>query len=84
MDTVWEEQNTTNLPADEFKRLQPHYQLNGDKTCIMANESGVHIVGNKERKKHMKSSDDSRNSITVFRVGNAAGNNGPLVFLAVG
>ena len=51
----------------------------------MASKHGVvRIVGAAFRKKHESKIQDFRYLITMFRTGNAAGDNGPTVFLTKG
>lgn len=42
------------------------------------------LDGEKSRKKHEKTTNNSRISITMYRTGNAAGDNGPTAFLPPG
>ena len=42
------------------------------------------MVGGNDKPRHDKNCSDSRFSITVLRVGSAAGVNGPVIFLAKG
>jgi hypothetical protein len=51
---------------------------------MLANLSGLMVIGAKDIKQHMKNSDDSRVSITALRVGAAAGKMGPMIFLSNG
>jgi hypothetical protein len=51
---------------------------------VLANLSGLKVIGAKEIKQHMKNSDDSRVSITALRVGAATENMGPVIFLTKG
>ena len=48
----------------------------------MCNDGVLRIIGSAEKKHHDKNTSDSRVSITAVRCGNAAGTNGPVVFLA--
>ena len=47
----------------------------------MGNLSNLRIVGSAEVKKHEKASSDNKDSITIVRIGSAAGDTGPWVFL---
>ena len=55
-----------------------YFIIGGDETCLMASDDGsCKVVGDAERKKHEKKTADCRASITLYRVGNAAGDTGP-------
>jgi hypothetical protein len=48
MDSVWEEQRSLNKPAQPFKALHPHFQINVDLVCLRATPDGIiQIVGEK-------------------------------------
>ncbi len=70
-----------NPPTNELLKLQPHFQLNLDKTCVMGNLSNLRIVGSAEVKKHEKASSDNKESITIVQIGLAADDSGPWIFL---
>ncbi len=84
VESIWRDLDASNLPVEEFHPLKPHFTCNVDETCIMGSEGTLKIIGDGQRKKHNKSVEDNRDSITVVRVGNAGGNSGPLIFLAKG
>jgi hypothetical protein len=84
IESIWKDQDGTNLPADEFAPLKPHFTCNLDETCVMGCEGTIKIIGDGGRKKHNKSVEDNRDSITIVRIGNAGGSSGPLLFLARG
>jgi hypothetical protein len=67
-----------------FGELMAHFILGGDETCLLANDGVVTVLGDKEKKKHEKVLDDSRVSITMYRLGSAAGSTGPTGFLMSG
>jgi hypothetical protein len=69
--------DSTNLPADEFHPLKPHFICNVDETCIMGSEGTLKIIGDGKGRKHNKNVEDNRDSITVVRVGNAGGHSVP-------
>ena len=46
----------------------------------MANDGSIMIVGGGNRNKHEKRLDDSRLSLTLIIIGNAAGNEVPWIF----
>ena len=57
-----------------------HFQINLEESCIMANDWLLIIIGGCDRKEHEKRLDDSQLSLTLIRIGNAAGNEGPWIF----
>ena len=81
VDDVWERIRGTNLPPDSFVNHMEHFQLNLDDICIMANYGSPMIIGGRDRKKHEKRLDDSRLSLMLIRIGNAAENEGLWIFL---
>ena len=74
----------TNLPPDSFVNHMEDFQLDLDEICIMANDGSLMIIGGSDRKKHENRLDESRLSLTLIRIGNAAGNEGPWIFLYKG
>ena len=60
-----------------------HFWVFLDETCLMANQGEVIILGDKEKKKHEKNVNDSRESITMVRVGSTE-SAGPTAFLLAG
>eukprot|EP00966_Prymnesium_polylepis_P311659 7201433-Prymnesium_polylepis.1 len=62
----------------------PHFVCGGDETCFMASDGNVTIIGDKEKQKHQKATADSRTSVTLYRLGNCAGDDGPTGFLPPG
>ena len=46
--------------------LSDDFIVGGDKTCIMAGKNVVKVVGSAGKKKHEITSDESRDSITMF------------------
>ena len=69
---------------DTFYMVMAHFFLNGDETCMMAKDGRIHIIGDKNKKKHETNLDDSRVSITAFRCGTFAGTDGPTGFALKG
>jgi hypothetical protein len=67
-----------------FNEVIRHFILGGDETCLLACDGVVKIIGDSEKKKHEKTNQDSRNSITSYRVGSCFGDNGPTAFLMSG
>ena len=84
IESEWEFMRNSNLPSPLFDTLHEHFQLNLDETCFMCNDGILKIIGAAEKRHHDKNMSDSRVSITAVRCGNAAGANGPVVFLASG
>ena len=81
---MWEKQEETNLPSEEFKPIHAHFQLNLDKECVLGNEGTVKVIASIFGKKVQKNMDDYRGSVTVIRVGGASGGEGPIIFLCAG
>ena len=69
---------------EEFMKLKDCFTINLDKSCFMASEEVLRVTGSAAQKKHKKNTSDSRQSITIVRVGSAAGVEGPRIFLAKG
>jgi hypothetical protein len=92
IDSVWEDLGRLNKNADgcdillseDFEMLHPYFQLNCDESSMLANLSGLKVIGADEIKQHIKNSDDSRVLITALRVGAASGMIGPMRLLANG
>jgi hypothetical protein len=70
--------------SPEYEVVKDHFTLNGDESNFMASEGTVKVLGNKNKMKQEKNTNDSRDSITALRIGSAAGEEGPRVFLIVG
>jgi hypothetical protein len=81
IESVWEDHCRLNQPLDEYKYLQPFFQINLDKTSILGSTGVLQIVGSAEVKKHEKNTKDNCNSITIVRIGSAGGTSGPCIFL---
>ncbi len=73
-----------NLPSNKFATLQPHFQLNLDETSVLGCNGNLRIVGSAEVKKHEKTMQDNRDSVTIIRIGSASGETGPWIFLLKG
>jgi hypothetical protein len=84
IESVWQDQARLNLPSEDFDTKKAYFMLNLDETCVMANDGAVHIIGDAKKKRHDKIMDDNRGSITIVRIGSAAGCEGPQIFLAAG
>ena len=71
--------------SKNFGELIDHFIIGGDETFLMASKHGVvSIIGAAFCKKHESKIQDCRDSITMFRTGNAAGDTRPTVFLTKG
>ena len=76
---------TNTAPPGLFTdEMLAHFMLNLDETCFMCCDGKLKIVGALNTKHHDKNVADNRTSITVVQVGNAAGNNGPVIFILKG
>ncbi len=73
-----------NNKPDEYTPVEDFFCLNLDETNFMASEGTLRVVGSSKKKKQEKNSSDSRDSITIVRIGSAAGTEGPRIFLAKG
>lgn len=68
-----------------FGELIIHFIVGGDESGFIANADGViRVVGDRSKSKHEKNCADSRSSITLYRTGCVAGNNGPTAFIMAG
>ena len=74
----------TNTPLSEYYPLCKHFQLNVDEACFLCNDGNLKIVGDGKQYCHDKNVLDHRTSITTVRCGNAAGDNGPVIFIMKG
>ena len=89
LDTVWNEVKRFNvLPTGstktQFENVWEYFWLNLDKTCIVADDGNVCVLSEKTREVTAKRMSDSKFSITILRVGSAAGCDGPIIFLVKG
>jgi hypothetical protein len=70
---------------EEFMKLKDCFTVNLDESRFMGSEGVLRVIGSATQKKHEKNTSDSRQSITIVRVGSAAGVvEGPHIFLAKG
>jgi hypothetical protein len=68
-----------------FGEVIEHFLIRGDKTNLIANADGqIKIVGEFGKRKHERKVSDCRSSISMYRTGTAAGDNGPTVFIMKG
>jgi len=65
---VWSDMRRKNLPSSEFKRLQPHFQMNFDEACFMCSEGTLKVLAAADRKKHNLNLADDRSSMTLNEV----------------
>ena len=68
----------------EHNALVDAYMVNLNKSCMMACDGIIHVLGSAAKKKHKKNIGDCWVSITVVCVGLAAGNEGGRIYLAKG
>ena len=68
----------------KFMEIRKHFWFNLDETGLLFSEGNLQVIGSKERKKHEKDNQNSRDSITCIRIGSAGGTNGPAIFLSKG
>eukprot|EP00957_Ditylum_brightwellii_P033819 2563272-Ditylum_brightwellii.AAC.1 len=61
-----------NLPSSDFKRHQPHFQMNFDEMCFMCSNRILKVLAAACRKKHNFNLADDRSSMTALRCGSAA------------
>jgi hypothetical protein len=81
---TWAEHARLNQPSADFDLVKAHFMLNLDETGVQLNNGIVQIIGSASRKKHEKNNADCRDSITIIRMGSAAGQTGPWIFLLKG
>jgi hypothetical protein len=68
-----------------FGEVIHNYIVGGDETCFQASDiGGALVVASHDNKKAEKKSQDSRDSITLYRTGSPSGNTGPTAFLLKG
>jgi hypothetical protein len=76
IETIWEDHRLFNQPTEEYVKLQPHFQINLDKMGVLGSTGILQVVGSAEIKKHEKNTQDNCDSITIIRIGSAAGTSG--------
>ena len=72
------------LTGQTFGELIDEFIFFGDETGFQASNGDLRIVGDKALPKHESRSADSRESASFYRVGSAAGRDGPTGFLPKG
>ena len=80
--TGWETQRQLNGNSPEFEKVKDHFTGNLDESNFMCSDGNLHIIGGAEKPKTEKNISDNRDSTTAVRVGTAADQDGPRVFLA--
>lgn len=88
IDAVWTAVKKFNClpPGDQrrpFQDVMEYFWLNLDETCIRCDDNGIRVVGARGRITSKRGA-DSKVSITILRVGSAAGIDGPIIFLVEG
>lgn len=89
MDGIWEGiKNYNRLPANDkrrpFEEVMEYFWLNLDETCIRCDDGNLRVLGASDKRITSKCNSDSKFSITILRVGSAAGVDGPIIFLVEG
>ncbi|KAJ1447819.1 hypothetical protein M885DRAFT_175856 [Pelagophyceae sp. CCMP2097] len=64
-----------------FSEVIRHFIVGGDETGMLASSGNVTVIGDKGKRKHESNKDDSRVSISMFRLGSAAGTTGSTGFM---
>ena len=68
-----------------FGEVIEHFVVGGNEAYLLADAYGdLKVVGTAGNRKHKMKMSSYRGSITMFRTGTAAGNNGPTAFLMKG
>ena len=81
LSAAYEEQLRLNRYDSEFMLKRDHFIGNVDKSCMMANEANMYVVGCKKASKSDKNTSDSQFSITTIWSGTCANASGPFLFL---
>ena len=84
IEAEWEDLRQKNSPRDIFIPYAHYFQLNLDETCFLRNDFELKIVGRNDKHRHDRKWSDSIFSITVLRVGSAAGINYLVKFMTKG
>ena len=80
----WDVSGLTPPQIIDHYKLVDQFTINLDESCMVASDGNLHIIASKSKKKSEKNVADSRESITVVRVGSAGGIDGPRFYLAKG
>jgi hypothetical protein len=81
IESVWEDHRTINQPSEEYKKLQPFFQINLDEAGVLGSTGVLQVVGSAEVKNHEKNTLDNCDLVTIVRIGSAGGTSGPWIFL---
>lgn len=74
-----------NRTGKTFGKVAHHFIVGGDETCFQASDAGdAMVVAAHDNKKPEKKTQDSRDSITLYRTGTPGGSTGPTAFLMKG
>ena len=77
--------NASDDTGVEFMEVEAAFKVNGDEEGLLAcANDGIKVYGCGSRDKHEKNTQDSRDSISLFKCGSAAGWSGPTIFLLKG
>jgi hypothetical protein len=77
--------NASDGTGVDFKEVESAFKANGDEEGLLAcANDGIKVYGCGSRDKHEKNTQNSRDSISLFRCGSAAGWSGPAIFLLKG
>ena len=81
VDFCWEKQREMNLPKTEFVKKHAFFQLNLNEESVTGSDGTIKVVASIFGKKVQKNMEDFKGSISIIRVGSAAGIEGPIIFL---
>jgi hypothetical protein len=73
IESVWDEQARLNQPSEEFEVVKEHFTTNLDESNLRGNEGTIKVIASSSKSKTEKNMDDSRDAVTVVRVGAAGG-----------
>jgi hypothetical protein len=67
----------------DFKEVESAFKANGDEEGLLAcANDGIKVYGCGSRQKHEKNTQNSRDSISLFKCGSAAGWSGPAGYIS--
>jgi hypothetical protein len=64
-ETVWEDHWRFKKPAEEYVKLQPHFQINLDEAGVLGSAGFLQVIGLAEVKKQEKNTQDNCDLITI-------------------
>jgi hypothetical protein len=77
--------NVSDDTGVDFMEVEAAFKVNGDEEGLLAcANDGIKVYGCGSRDKHEKNTQDSRDSISLFKCGSSAGWSGPTIFLLKG